>query len=108
VASLSPFAGGDSFCALLTSGGVDCWGYGLDGELGDGSDDDSDVPAAIEGVGGSGTLGDVVSLSSGTYGSCANLTSGGVDCWGYGPDGELGDGSYSSSDVPAAVEGVGP
>ena len=55
-----------SYCALLTSNGVDCWGYGGSGELGDGvfSTDGSAVPVAVLGVDGSGTLGSAVSLAS--------------------------------------------
>ncbi len=110
------------YCALLTSGGVDCWGYGEDGELGNGtyyssSPDGSASPVAVEGVGGTGTLTGVTSLvddaasgsgpDGGGSGYCALLTSGGVDCWGAGPVGELGNGASNDSATPVTVEGVG-
>ena len=107
----------DGYCTLLTSGGVDCWGYGGEGELGNGtfytsSPYGSAVPVAVEGVGGTGTLTGVTSLidDSGNY--CALLISGAVDCWGYGAEGELGNGTfpgspYYGSDTPVEVEGVG-
>jgi hypothetical protein len=97
----------EGYCALFSSGRVDCWGYGLDGELGDGVFSESATPVAVVGVGGTGTLTGVASLSSDGKGMCARLTSGGVDCWGYGGDGELGDGSFAGSAVPVRVKGVG-
>ena len=96
-----------SFCALLTSGGVDCWGYGPDGELGNGASSNSAVPVQVDGVGGAGTLSGVTSLTSSPGSYCAELTSGGVDCWGYGPDGELGNGATSNSATPVQVTGLG-
>ena len=96
-----------SFCALLTSGGVDCWGYGSYGELGNGASSSSATPLQVEGVGGIGTLSGVASLTSSPGSVCALLTSGGVDCWGYGPDGELGNSGTSNSATPVQVEGVG-
>ncbi len=118
VASLT--SGGYGYCALLATGGVDCWGYGMYGELGDGvfyansPSYGSDVPVQVLGVGGGGTLGGVESLAYGGSGYCALLSSGGVDCWGYGPRGELGDGSFytccepqmSGSAVPVQVLGL--
>jgi alpha-tubulin suppressor-like RCC1 family protein len=103
------FAG---YCALLTSGGVDCWGYGFYGDLGNGSTLSSYTPVAVEGVGGTGTLTGVTSLVGDFQGYCALLTSGGVDCWGDGETGELGNGTFYTSssygsDTPVAVEGVG-
>ena len=102
----------NGYCALLSSGDVDCWGYGLDGELGNGtyyasSPYGSATPVAVEGVGGTGTLDGVTSLVGGSDGYCAVLTSGGANCWGAGLAGALGNGTFSDSATPSAVEGVG-
>ena len=107
-----------TYCALLTSGGVDCWGDGVLGELGNGTfytdmtSDGSATPVAVEGVGGTETLEDVTALFAGAGSYCALLASGEVDCWGEGDFGELGDGSFYTSGnegsaSPVAVEGVG-
>jgi len=89
-------------CALLTSGRVDCWGYGADGELGNGrfyssSPNGSVVPVTVVSTTDAGSLSGVASLSSDGYGFCALLSSGGVDCWGGGSDGQLGNGQFYSS-----------
>jgi alpha-tubulin suppressor-like RCC1 family protein len=101
----------DGYCAVVTGGGVDCWGANFNGELGDGSSGgSSDSPVAVEGVGGSGSLTDVSSLATAADADsdCALLTSGQVNCWGANaPYGALGDGNDSASDVPASVVGVG-
>jgi alpha-tubulin suppressor-like RCC1 family protein len=97
-----------SFCAELSSGGVDCWGYNGDGELGNGTESNSDSPVIVEGIGGVGSLagvGSVIGTSFDSY--CAQLESGRVDCWGQGGAGQLGDGSVANSPTPVAVEGVG-
>ena len=66
-----------TFCALLTSGGVDCWGYGANGALGDGSTTTSAVPVAVSGLTG---VANVYNVGYQTF--CALLSSGGVDCSG--------------------------
>jgi hypothetical protein len=38
---------GEGYCAVLTTAGVECWGYNADGELGDGTMIESDVPVAV-------------------------------------------------------------
>ena len=116
VASLTNSFGGTT-CALLISGGVDCWGYGADGMFGNGGTASSfATPVQVVDVGGSGTLGGVVSLAgngsgvgteAGRGGFCALLISGGVDCWGYGADGELGNGTATTSATPVQVVDVG-
>jgi hypothetical protein len=95
-----------SFCAVLNSGGVDCWGEDTFGELGNGTvGTTSYVPVQVENIEGNGPLTGVSSLdgggSPGSY--CAVLTTGEVDCWGNGTDGDLGDGSTSDSDIPVQV-----
>lgn len=110
---------GDGYCALLSSAKVDCWGDGQDGELGNGSFNYSaSVPVTVVGVSGTGTLTSVVSavsndqMSGGDEPSiCAGLSTGKVDCWGYGTYGELGNGRFYTaspygSAVPVAVDGL--
>ncbi len=83
-----------SFCGLLRSGQVDCWGSNTDGQLGVGTTNDSTVPVAVRGIGGAGRLNDVTSLSAGYQSVCARLGSGKADCWGSnGGGGNLGNGS---------------
>jgi len=103
----------DSFCALLSTGGVDCWGDNYAGELGDGrtggpdGEDGDDKPRAVTG------LSDAVSVSSDFIGSfCAVLSTGAVDCWGLNAEGELGNGTTGGPDgdygydTPQAVTGL--
>lgn len=95
----------DTFCAVLTVGGVDCWGYNGNGEVGNGSFTGAaiSVPVPVFGVARIGLLGGVVSMASG-YGSfCAVLSGGGLDCWGYNGNGDLGNGSTTDSPLPVAV-----
>src|SRR5262249_10097390 len=108
-------SGGTTVCALLTSGAVDCWGNDQNGQLGDGWFKNTTFPMHVKGVGGTGFLSGVASLTANTTNGstfCALLTSGGVDCWGYDQYGELGNGTFYpgphyGSAVPVAVDGVG-
>ena len=90
----------DSFCGLLASGGVVCWGDNSYGELGNGTTTQSDRPTPVKGVAGIGTLTAVTQLiSDSLYGGySALLSSGGVDCWGDNQLGELGNGTSSGPD----------
>jgi len=96
-----------TFCAVLFSGGVDCWGRGQWGQLGNGSTRDSPIPVPVVDVGGSGLLTHVRSLIGGGEGFCAVLISGGVDCWGQGIFGQLGNGTSASSSVAVTVVDTG-
>ena len=49
------------------------------------------------------TITNAATLTSSSDGDCALLSTSHVDCWGYGGDGELGNGTFTSSDVPVAV-----
>lgn len=110
VASLS--SEGETMCALLTTSGLDCWGYGPNGQLGNGELSGSPLPVVVTGVGGSGSLTGVTSLSSKDSGTntCARLASGKVACWGDDTFGELGNGTtgiFHDSPFPVTVKGVG-
>jgi alpha-tubulin suppressor-like RCC1 family protein len=97
----------DSYCAVLVSGAVDCWGNDVDGQLGDGTiNGEGATPVEVEGVGGVGTLTGVQNMVAGSSGEsyCALLGSGDVDCWGSGSEGSLGDGKTSDKSTPAVVQ----
>jgi alpha-tubulin suppressor-like RCC1 family protein len=107
-------------CAVLTSGGVDCWGFANYGVLGNGSDTNgSAIPAPVLGVGDEGTLGGVASMTGSSVTDrdsyCAVLTSKEAVCWGLGDAGELGSGGATlpicndglpCSTLPVAVVGT--
>lgn len=89
-------------CAITPAGGVKCWGSGWAGELGDGNNVDRKEPVDVIGL-SSG----VVAISAGSYHTCALNDAGGVKCWGYGGDGQIGKvQNTNSSGVPLDVSGL--
>lgn len=101
VASVS--AGGFHTCAVLTGGAVECWGENSSGQLGDGTLTNSSIPVAVEGLPSAVS----VSAGGGDLGhTCAVLLGGAVECWGDNEQGELGDGTTTTSLVPVAVSGI--
>jgi len=91
-----------TYCMLLGSESVRCWGDNADGQLGDGTTvASSNVPVGVLGVF------KPVGLASDGTSFCVQLKSGGAQCWGSNADGALGDGSTAaSSSVPVAVRGL--
>ncbi|HXU02172.1 MAG TPA: hypothetical protein VN903_14500, partial [Polyangia bacterium] len=98
-------AGGQHTCALMTAGGVKCWGGNELGQLGDGSTVDRNVPVDVVGLGP-----EVVALSAGDAHTCALTATGGVKCWGRNFNGQLGDGTLTErlvpTDVPSLSTGI--
>ena len=88
-------------CALTTSGGVKCWGYNREGQLGDGTKTDSGTPVDVAGLGEG-----VVSISAGWKHTCAVTADADVKCWGWNNGGQIGDGTVTDRTTPAAVDGL--
>jgi alpha-tubulin suppressor-like RCC1 family protein len=105
---------GDSHaCATLEGGSLACWGGNNFGELGNGLPTDPAVCAAWAAYDDTCTLAPVdvpsisglITVSAGTFFTCAVLPGGSVKCWGLGSSGQLGNGTTADSSVPVTVSG---
>ncbi len=94
-------AGGPHACALTSAGGVKCWGYNLNGQLGDGTTTDRN--RAVDVVGLSAGVANIV---GGAYHTCVLTTPGAVKCWGINSNGQLGDGTTTQRTAPVDVTGL--
>lgn len=100
-------AGAIHTCAVLSDGGVKCWGRGAEGQVGNNTFNSSiGAPLDVVGVGNVGLLSGISALDLGYYHTCALANDGGVLCWGFNSDGEIGDGTTTSTSVPIAVSGI--
>ena len=95
-------AGGYHACAVTTKGAPKCWGYNGEGELGDNTKVNSAVPVAVYSLSKG-----IKAIAAGSYTTCAHTTKNTVKCWGYNGDGELGDGTTTSSLKPVLAGGLG-
>ena len=80
-------------CAVVTNGGVRCWGNGAKGQLGyanTSSIGDDELPSTVSNV---DVGGPVTQLALGNGRTCALLTGGVVRCWGDNATGVLGYGN---------------
>ncbi len=95
-------AGNRHNCALLTTGGVKCWGSNYRGQIGDGTKVHRVRPVDVTGL-ESG----VAAITAGEEYVCALTTAGGAKCWGDNTVGELGDGTAEHRATPVDVLGLG-
>jgi alpha-tubulin suppressor-like RCC1 family protein len=92
-------AGTSQTCAVLTGGGVACWGSDIDGNLGNGMTTQSSTPVTP-----SGPITGATAVAGGLYHTCA-ITNGTVDCWGFNGSGQLGNNTTTQSLTPVTVSG---
>jgi alpha-tubulin suppressor-like RCC1 family protein len=90
-------------CAILDNGSLYCWGYGTDGQLGDGTASTRNSPTFID-IGSNRTA---VDISTGYSHTCTILDNGSVKCWGDNSKGQLGDGTLSQRTTPTLVTNLG-
>jgi alpha-tubulin suppressor-like RCC1 family protein len=93
--------GGFHTCALLSSGGIQCWGANWHGQLGDGSTHERHTPVDVIGL-----EGNVLSIAAGKFHTCALTNEGGIKCWGYNRHGEQGNGATEDRLIPGDVIGL--
>ena len=96
-------AGNQYVCALLSGGGVDCWGLNNAGQLGIGNTTSAITPQPVVGLTGTATA-----ITVGALHTCALLSTGAVDCWGLNNQGQLGlPGNTTNQSTPQAVTALG-
>ena len=81
--------GGSSSCAVLSNGGLDCWGLNNSGQIGNGTTSRALRPVAVQYADGT-PVSSVASVTVGGGHACALLTSGAVLCFGADQYGQLG------------------
>jgi alpha-tubulin suppressor-like RCC1 family protein len=86
--------------ALKDDGTVWAWGRNDYGQLGNGTNTDSNVPVQVLG------LTDVTAIAGSFYYSLALKNDGTVWAWGYNGNGQLGNGTTTDSNYPVKVLGL--
>lgn len=93
-------AGYEYTCALASGGTAYCWGFGAIGQTGVGGTPSSlRVPTPVAG----GLT--FKTIAAGYEFTCGLTTTNAAYCWGYNPDGEVGDGSQAVRNTPSPVAG---
>lgn len=97
-------AGQEQTCALLTTGGLKCWGWNNYGQLGNTNTTNQSYPVNVSGL----TSG-VATVSAGDQFTCAVLADGSAKCWGLNWSAQLGNGSsgaLTANSSPLPVSGL--
>ena len=94
-------------CALTKAGAVWCWGYNNEGELGNSTTTDSDVPTQVLDPAGTAPMSGVIAIASGLDHTCAVTGAGTVLCWGNNTYNDFGtEPTVFRSGLPSQVTGI--
>ena len=85
--------------AVMSSGAVYAWGKGYNGDLGNGTNSDSDVPVRVSLPAGT----KATAVAAGGDDSLALTSTHAVLAWGYNGYGQLGNGSTGNTNTPVSV-----
>jgi alpha-tubulin suppressor-like RCC1 family protein len=98
---------GQYVCVIASDNNAYCWGAGTGGQLGNGASVNSNVPVAVSTSGALAgkTIKELHVV--GTSGTCAVASDNNLYCWGTNTNGQLGNGSVGTSNVPVAVSTSG-
>ena len=89
-------------CVIHADQTVSCWGHNSNGQLGDGTTDNSSSKKPVKAQ----NISDAIDISAGYGHSCVLHVGGAVSCWGSNEFGQLGNGETADSYVPAQVGGI--
>ncbi|MHB8060434.1 MAG: RCC1 domain-containing protein [Gaiellaceae bacterium] len=98
-------AGFVNTCALISGGSIECWGYNADGQVGNGTVNPKRPHAVPSPVHVSGIT-QAVANSAGAFHTCALISGGTVDCWGYITASDFAPKPLLSSAYPRQVAGI--
>ncbi len=104
-------AGGKTSCAVFADGTAMCWGSNADGVAAVNAPltyTQIKNPTTVQNVGGTGSLGSVVSISVGGGHACALLATKKLACWGANASSQLGNDDTAASSVPVMALDTGP
>jgi alpha-tubulin suppressor-like RCC1 family protein len=86
--------------ALTSTGAMVAWGDNTDGELGDGTHTNRELPVEVKAPKNT----KAVRIAAGAFYSLARTSTGALLSWGAGSTGVLGDGTFNNSDRPVHVK----
>jgi alpha-tubulin suppressor-like RCC1 family protein len=104
-------SGGNHTCLVNPQGSVFCFGWGSEGQVGDAkfmTPEPSPATATLAKtpVAVKGLVAGAVAIAAGGRHSCAITSGGALYCWGRNQEGELGNGTTTSTAQPTQVVGL--
>ena len=98
---ISIAAGAKHTCALVDSGVVKCWGDNCEGQLGNGTTQNSSIPVNVLNLSDS-----IQQLSAGAVFSCGLVKDGSAFCWGNGQNERFGKKNVERYQTPIKLENL--